>query len=216
MTTNQPTTVFGAGAYLQRAGNGATSLLVAVRLVVGYWFLHAGWTKFAFVAGEPFDASGYLANAESPLAWLFEIVAGTPWLLEFTNVMIPLGEFLIGLGILLGAMTRLAAFFGGFLMVLFYLGNADWVRVRQRRSDGAAPVCHRRRPRHRSRPRCRRRPRTHRGRPTATVAPLPPRITRPTTIRFVSTLPRQQPYSERQRLAFQIFSHDRSRIRAAR
>ena len=127
MTTTQPTTVFGAGEYLQRAGNGAKSLLVAVRLVVGYWFLHAGWTKFAFVAGEPFDATGYLANAESPLAWLFEIVAGTPWLLEFTNFMIPLGEFLIGLGILLGAMTRLAAFFGGFLMVLFYLGNADWV-----------------------------------------------------------------------------------------
>ena len=125
MTTNQ-TTVFGAGDYLQRAGTGATSLLVAVRLVVGYWFLHAGWTKFAFVAGEPFDATGYLANAESPIAWLFEVVAGTSWLLEFTNFMIPLGEFLIGLGILLGALTRLAAFFGGFLMVLFYLGNADW------------------------------------------------------------------------------------------
>ncbi len=126
MTTTQTTTVFGAGDYLQRAGSGATSLLVAVRLIVGYWFLHAGWTKFAFVAGEPFDATGYLANAESPIAWLFEIVAGTPWLLEFTNFMIPLGEFLIGLGIILGALTRLAAFFGGFLMVLFYLGNADW------------------------------------------------------------------------------------------
>ena len=100
--------------------------LVLIRLVVGYWFLHAGWTKFAFVAGEPFDATGYLAHAETPIAPLFEFVVGTPWLLEATNVMIPLGEFLIGLGLVLGALVRLAALFGGVLMTLFYLGNADW------------------------------------------------------------------------------------------
>ncbi|UHQ95971.1 hypothetical protein HYG82_21065 [Natrinema halophilum] len=41
-------------------------------------------------------------------------------------MMIPLGEFLIGLGLILGVLVRLAAFFGGVLMTLFYLGNADW------------------------------------------------------------------------------------------
>lgn len=126
MTTTQTTSLFGRTDAFDDAGSAATSLLLAVRLITGYWFLHAGWTKFTFVAGEPFDASGYLANADSPIAWLFGYVAETPWLLEFTNFMIPLGEFLIGLGVLLGALTRLAAFFGGFLMVLFYLGNADW------------------------------------------------------------------------------------------
>mgnify|MGYP002761604667 FL=1 len=126
MTTTQTTSLLGRTDAFDDAGSAATSLLLAVRLITGYWFLHAGWTKFTFVAGEPFDASGYLANADSPIAWLFGYVAETPWLLEFTNFMIPLGEFLIGLGVLLGALTRLAAFFGGFLMVLFYLGNADW------------------------------------------------------------------------------------------
>src|SRR6056297_232851 len=126
MTTNQTTALLGARYDFDDADTVASYTMLLVRLVVGYWFLHAGWTKFAFVAGEPFSAAGYLANAESPIAWLFAIVAETPWLLEFTNFMIPLGEFLIGLGILLGALTRLAAFFGGFLMVLFYLGNADW------------------------------------------------------------------------------------------
>ncbi|WP_375137270.1 MULTISPECIES: DoxX family protein [Halostella] len=109
------------------AGSVAGYVTVLVRLVVGYWFLHAGWGKFGFVAGEPFDAGGYLANADgSPIAGLFALVAETPWLLELTNVMIPVGEFLIGLGLILGAFTRLAAFFGGVLMTLFYLGNADW------------------------------------------------------------------------------------------
>ena len=126
MTTTQTTSLLGRTDAFDDAGSAATYLLLAVRLITGYWFLHAGWTKFTFVAGEPFDASGYLANADSPIAWLFGFVAETPWLLEFTNFMIPVGEFLIGLGVLLGVLTRLAAVFGGFLMVLFYLGNAEW------------------------------------------------------------------------------------------
>ncbi|WP_254531783.1 DoxX family protein [Natrinema gelatinilyticum] len=127
MSTNDATIQwFGRRETFEYADSIAGYVLVAVRLLVGYWFLHSGWGKFAFVAGDPFSAAGYLQNAQSPIAWLFEIVAGTPWLLEVTNVMIPLGEFLIGLGLVLGAFVRLAAFFGGVLMTLFYLGNADW------------------------------------------------------------------------------------------
>ena len=100
----------------------------ALRIITGYWFLNAGVTKFAFVAGEPFDASGWMLNATggSPIHGFFAWAAGTPWLLEFTNVMIPLGETLIGLGLLVGGLVRLAAFFGGILMTFFYLGNAAW------------------------------------------------------------------------------------------
>lgn len=100
----------------------------ALRVVTGYWFLHAGVTKFAFVAGEPFDASGWLLNATgaSPIHGFFVWAANTPWLLEFTNVAIPVGETLIGLGLLVGGLVRLAAFFGGVLMTFFYLGNAAW------------------------------------------------------------------------------------------
>jgi len=50
----------------------------------------------------------------------------TPWMLGFTNFMIPLGETLIGLGLVVGGLVRLASFFGAFLMVFFYLGNASW------------------------------------------------------------------------------------------
>ncbi|MDS0297491.1 DoxX family membrane protein [Halogeometricum sp. S1BR25-6] len=100
--------------------------LVALRLITGYWFLHAGWTKFAFVSGEAFDASGYLANNSGPIQGFFAWVAATPWLMDVTNVMIPAGEFLIGLGLIVGALVRLASFFGALLMAFFYLGNADW------------------------------------------------------------------------------------------
>jgi thiosulfate dehydrogenase [quinone] large subunit len=49
--------------------------------------------------------------------------ANAPW---FANFMIPWGELLIGLVVMVGALTRLAAFFGSFLMFFFYFGNADW------------------------------------------------------------------------------------------
>ena len=100
----------------------------ALSIVTGYWFLHAGVTKFAFVAGEPFDASGWMLNATggSPIHGFFVWAAGMPWLVEFTNFMVPVGETLIGLGLLVGALVRLAAFFGGVLMTFFYLGNAAW------------------------------------------------------------------------------------------
>jgi thiosulfate dehydrogenase [quinone] large subunit len=101
---------------------------VLVRLVTGYWFLNAGVGKFSFVSGEAFNAAGWLANgtAGSPIHAFFLFAAETPWLLGFTNLAIPIGQTLIGLALILGAFTRFAAFWGAFLMVFFYLGNADW------------------------------------------------------------------------------------------
>jgi thiosulfate dehydrogenase [quinone] large subunit len=101
---------------------------VILRLVTGYWFLNAGVSKYAFVAGEPFSAAGWLMHgtAASPIHGFFVFAAETPWLLGFTNLAIPIGQTLIGLGLIIGAFTRLAALWGSVLMVFFYLGNADW------------------------------------------------------------------------------------------
>ncbi|WP_049986650.1 TQO small subunit DoxD [Halobellus rufus] len=102
--------------------------VAVLRVVTGYWFLHAGITKFAFISGEPFSAQGYLANAPaaSPIQGFLVWAGQTPWLLEFTNFMVPVGETLIGLGLVVGALVRLASLFGGILMTFFYLGNASW------------------------------------------------------------------------------------------
>ncbi|MFC7097178.1 TQO small subunit DoxD [Halobaculum marinum] len=123
-TTTGTTTRFDLGTY--RVGDAAAYWLVALRLITGWWFLHAGATKL--LAAEPFTAAGWLANATAngPIHGLFVFVANTPWLLAVTDFAIPVGEALIGLGLIVGALVRLAAFFGGLLMVLFYLGNADW------------------------------------------------------------------------------------------
>ena len=125
-TTQATTDWFGNAVEFDYAEGVAGYVTVLVRLVTGWWFFHAGYTKL--LAPEPFDAAGWLVQGTqgAPIHGFLAWVGQTPLLLEFTNVMVPVGETLIGLGLLVGALTRLAAFFGGVLMTFFYLGNADW------------------------------------------------------------------------------------------
>jgi thiosulfate dehydrogenase [quinone] large subunit len=125
-TTQATTDWFGNAIKFDYAEGVAGYVTVLVRLVTGWWFFHAGLGKLT--AAEPFDAAGWLVQGTqgAPIHGFLAWVGQTPLLLEFTNVVVPVGETLIGLGLLVGALTRLAAFFGGFLMTFFYLGNADW------------------------------------------------------------------------------------------
>jgi thiosulfate dehydrogenase [quinone] large subunit len=97
--------------------------LVVMRLTVGWWMLHSGLDKFL---AWPFDASWFVRGAAAgtslgPLLTPFSGGAG----LALVNVMVPLGQTLIGLGLVLGALTRLAAFFGAVLMTFFYFVNGE-------------------------------------------------------------------------------------------
>ncbi|MGB9965544.1 DoxX family protein [Halobacterium sp. CBA1126] len=98
--------------------------ILALRLMMGVAFLWSGADK---VLSGSFSAAGYLQNAPpangSPVADLFVAMGETPWFVDFVNVAVPWGEVLIGLGLIVGCLTRLAAFWGAFMMLMFYLGN---------------------------------------------------------------------------------------------
>ncbi|NIB99607.1 DoxX family protein [Halobacterium sp. R2-5] len=100
--------------------------ILALRLMMGVAFLWSGADK---VLSGSFSAAGYLQNAPpangSPVADLFVAMGETPWFVDFVNVAVPWGEVLIGLGLIVGLLTRLAAFWGAFMMLMFYLGNWD-------------------------------------------------------------------------------------------
>jgi thiosulfate dehydrogenase [quinone] large subunit len=95
--------------------------------MMGYAFADAGYTKI--VAAEPFAAGGYLtfvaAANGNPLAGVFAWMGSTPWFVEFANIAVPWGELFIGLGLLVGLMTRLAAFFGALMMLMFLLRELE-------------------------------------------------------------------------------------------
>jgi thiosulfate dehydrogenase [quinone] large subunit len=100
--------------------------ILALRLMMGIAFLQSGVDK---VLSGSFSAGGYLGNVAStngnPMEPVFAWMVETPWFLDFVNVAVPWGEVLIGLGLLVGGLTRLAAFFGAFMMLMFYFGNWD-------------------------------------------------------------------------------------------
>jgi thiosulfate dehydrogenase [quinone] large subunit len=99
--------------------------IAVLRLITGWWFFHAGVTKLLtdglnFTYG-PIYMKGMEGTALGPLpVWMGENLA---WLIE---PGVPLFETLIGLAIMAGVLTRLAAFGGAFFMTLFWVGNAGF------------------------------------------------------------------------------------------
>lgn len=96
-----------------------------MRLLVGWWFLHEGLDKY--VTPGPFRAGWFLEKTGTVVSPLLTALANGPGEAA-VNVAVPLGELLIGLGVILGALTRLASLFGASMMLVFYLGNEAWRR----------------------------------------------------------------------------------------
>ncbi|MDQ1910739.1 DoxX family protein [Paenibacillus sp. GD4] len=105
----------------------AAGLLLFVRLYLGYEWLTAGWHKLT----GGFDAGGFLKNAVAkpivdkatnelvyPTFTAFVNNFALPNV-KIINVLIPLGEFLVGLGLILGCLTTAAAFFGLMMNFMF-------------------------------------------------------------------------------------------------
>jgi thiosulfate dehydrogenase (quinone) large subunit len=96
----------------------SAAILTVLRLYVGYAWLTAGFHK---ITGG-FDASGFLKGAiANPVMHDGAVQYSTyvSFLKGFAlpnadifNVLVPWGEFLVGLGLILGCLTTAAAFFG--------------------------------------------------------------------------------------------------------
>jgi thiosulfate dehydrogenase [quinone] large subunit len=99
----------------------AAGILTLLRLYLGYGFLMAGWEKLT--GPKPFDATGFLMGVtHNPVlspAKAVEYPTYLAFLKGFAlpnahlfNTIVPLGEFLVGLGLILGCLTTAAALFG--------------------------------------------------------------------------------------------------------
>ncbi|WP_338453384.1 DoxX family protein [Niallia oryzisoli] len=96
-----------------RESNVSAIILVLLRLYVGSTFLIHGWEK---VSGGGFDASGFLQGAiNNPVVegWWASFLEGVALPnISLFNFLVPWGEVLVGLGLILGCLTTAAAFFG--------------------------------------------------------------------------------------------------------
>jgi thiosulfate dehydrogenase (quinone) large subunit len=98
----------------------AAAILTVIRLYLGYEFLMAGFHK---LTGAGFDTSGFLKGAiANPVKGPDGSIVYTTYVgflqhfalpnAHIFNTIVPLGEFLVGLGLILGCLTTAAVFFG--------------------------------------------------------------------------------------------------------
>ena len=118
-------------------GNTKTALFwLVVRLYVGWQWLEAGWGKLhniawvgdkagtalgGFIQGALAKASGPHPDVQSWYAWFLQH-AVLPNVATWGTV-VAYGEFLVGLGLILGVFTGIAAFFGAFMNLNFLLAG---------------------------------------------------------------------------------------------
>ncbi|QCT01450.1 DoxX family protein [Paenibacillus algicola] len=103
-------------------------MLTIIRVYIGYQWLTAGWHKL--VGG--FNAQGFLQGAIGKAAgdhpavqswWAAFLEHGAMPAVKFFNILIPLGEFLVGLGLILGTFTTFAALMGLVMNAAFLLSG---------------------------------------------------------------------------------------------
>lgn len=91
----------------------------ALRVVIGFYFLYAGYEKIETELGGRFATSGYLSHVRGPLATFFQSMAGNP-AVEYLLVW---GEFLVGVSLLFGILTRVGGVSGVAISALLYLSQ---------------------------------------------------------------------------------------------
>jgi thiosulfate dehydrogenase [quinone] large subunit len=101
-----------------------TIAIVVLRVLIGWHFLYEGLSK---LANPTWSAAGYLTQARGPLAGFFRWMAADPEVLANVNLLNKWGLTAIGLGLILGCFTRLAAASGILVVLLFYLCNPPFV-----------------------------------------------------------------------------------------
>ncbi len=99
-------------------------LLGALRIVIGWHLLHEGLSKL----GDPtWTAAGYLNNSRGIFAGIFQSLAANPGVVEIIDFLNIWGLILIGLGLFLGFLTKIAQYTGMVLLALYYLSNPPFV-----------------------------------------------------------------------------------------
>ena len=117
--------------------------IAVLRIGVGIIFLWAGLEKL--MAPEPFSAAGFLEFGTSgSLGWPFvsgEVAEGTIFnpthdfwaglatnesAMTVINVLVPWGQLGIGIGLILGLLTRFSAAMGTLMMLFFFVAAWDF------------------------------------------------------------------------------------------
>jgi thiosulfate dehydrogenase [quinone] large subunit len=94
--------------------------LVLLRVLIGWHFLYEGIIK---LTNPNWSAAIFLLESKWIFAGIFKGIAGNPSVLSIVNILNTWGLILIGLGLMMGCLTRIASVAGMVLISLYYICN---------------------------------------------------------------------------------------------
>ncbi|MBD3386149.1 DoxX family membrane protein [candidate division KSB1 bacterium] len=100
------------------------SLLVLLRVLIGWHFLYEGLVK---LANPYWTSAAYLAESQGIFAGIFKSIVANPLALQIVDFLNIWGLIAIGLALILGFLGTIASFAGAFLILLYYLANPPFI-----------------------------------------------------------------------------------------
>jgi thiosulfate dehydrogenase [quinone] large subunit len=100
--------------------------LLLLRVLIGWHFLYEGLVK---VINPDWSSIGYLLDSKWILSGFFQSLASNPGVLNVVDFCNVWGLILVGLGLILGAFTRLSAIGGMVLLAFYYLSHPPFLNL---------------------------------------------------------------------------------------
>lgn len=104
--------------------NFQVTALVALRILIGWHFFYEGLAK---LLNPYWTSAGYLAEAQWWFQGWFLSLAANPSALAVADFLNAWGLVLIGVGLMLGCLTRIATITGIVLLLLYYIAAPPFV-----------------------------------------------------------------------------------------
>jgi thiosulfate dehydrogenase (quinone) large subunit len=100
------------------------SLLVALRILIGWHFLYEGVAK---LMNPNWTSAGYLLDSKGIFADFYLMLAKNASVLQVVDFLNVWGLIAIGLGLILGCLTQIATISGIVLLVFYYFSHPPFV-----------------------------------------------------------------------------------------
>ena len=101
-----------------------TTVLVALRFLIGWHLLYEGIVKLIH---PEWTSLAFLSQSQGILSGFADWIVSSEGILNMVDFLNTWGLIAIGLGLILGLFTRIAAIAGTVLLMLYYLMNPPWI-----------------------------------------------------------------------------------------
>ncbi len=100
--------------------------LITLRILIGWHFLYEGVSK---VMNSNWSSQSYLLDSKGWFSGIYHYIANSSSLLKFVDILNVYGLLLIGLGLILGFLTKLSNWAGIILLSFYFLSHPTLVGV---------------------------------------------------------------------------------------